>query len=371
MHGCPTYRSGMTTSTKRLSATTALLAALAAASTTLVGCRATTHPVAPSDLGRQASSDAMVALLDEPGPVEVETVIAASWVVDRGGLLNLDHAEAESHGLEDGDEPIHIAFHALHHPTRGTYLIDTGVERALHAAPDEAAIGGIVADQMNLEAMTIHVDTATWIARQRRPIAGVFLTHLHLDHIAGLRDVPAGVPVHLGPGEADARSFLHLFIQGTADDALEGKPALRELAFTPDPAGRFEGVLDVLGDGSIWALLVPGHTDGSIAYLARTPGGPVLMVGDACHTAWGWEHGVEPGSYSSDIPRSADSLARLRRLVAENPSIDVRLGHQPRATAAARRQPSQEGSSASQATITRRKSPDLSPPASTKVSTAR
>jgi hypothetical protein len=56
----------------------------------------------------------------------------------------------------------------------------------------------------------------------------------------------------------------------------------------------------------------------------------VLLTGDACHTAWGWEHGVEPGSFSSDRSRSAASLAALKKLVARHPAIDVRLGHQQR-----------------------------------------
>jgi len=33
-----------------------------------------------------------------------------------------------------------------------------------------------------------------------------------------------------------------------------------------DPSGLFAGVLDVFGDGSFWALWVPGHTPGSTAY---------------------------------------------------------------------------------------------------------
>jgi len=37
---------------------------------------------------------------------------------------------------------------------------------------------------------------------------------------------------------------------------------------------------------------------------------------------------VEPGSFSSDVPRSAESLARMRRLVAAHPGVEVRLGHQ-------------------------------------------
>ena len=57
---------------------------------------------------------------------------------------------------------------------------------------------------------------------------------------------------------------------------------------------------------------------------------PVLMTGDACHTVWGWDNGVEPGSFSEDKPASARSLAALQALVKRHPSIDVRLGHQAR-----------------------------------------
>jgi N-acyl homoserine lactone hydrolase len=89
-------------------------------------------------------------------------------------------------------------------------------------------------------------------------------------------------------------------------------------------------VIDVFGDGTVRALHVPGHTPGSTAFVARTPAGPVLLTGDACHTAWGWEHGVEPGSFSNDRPQSAASLERLRRFASKHPAMQIRLGHQPR-----------------------------------------
>jgi glyoxylase-like metal-dependent hydrolase (beta-lactamase superfamily II) len=275
------------------------------------------------------SSAELEASLSEPGPVAFETVVAADWEVDRGGLLNLDHPKAEAAGLEDEPERIQILFHAVRHPTRGLFIIDTGVERALHADPDRAAIRGLVAGVMNVERMKIHVDTATWLSRQRRPLAGVLMTHLHLDHVSGMPDVPQGTPIYAGPGETSTRAFSNAFVQSTIDRAMEGQAPVQELPFARDPDGRFEGVLDLFGDGSVWALHVPGHTPGSTAYVVRTPKGPVLVAGDACHTEWGWKNGVEPGTFSSDQPRSADNLRRLRALAERHPRMDVRLGHQP------------------------------------------
>jgi glyoxylase-like metal-dependent hydrolase (beta-lactamase superfamily II) len=144
----------------------------------------------------------------------------------------------------------------------------------------------------------------------------------------GVPDVPHGTPLYAGPGETRTRGFLNAITQGITDRELDGQAPLEEWPFKPDPDGRFEGVVDVFGDGSLWAILVPGHTVGSVAYLARTTTGPVLFTGDTCHTAWGWQNDVEPGGFSWDRPKNADSLGRLRRLVAEHPSIDVRLGHQ-------------------------------------------
>jgi glyoxylase-like metal-dependent hydrolase (beta-lactamase superfamily II) len=294
-----------------------------------MGCHPTSHASTPAALGQARSTADLEAVVDQPGPLTVETVIGADWEVDRAGLLNLDHPKARAAGLKDGGEPIHIAFHAVHHPTRGSFLVDTGAERALRDDPAHTPVGGsIVAGYMHLEKLHVRTDTAAWLAKQKAPVAGVFLTHLHLDHITGMRDVPAGTPVYAGPGEAEETGVLNLFVRPVTDAALEGKGAIHELRFSPDPSGAFEGVLDVFGDGTFWALHVPGHTPGSTAFVARTPNGPVLLTGDACHTAWGWENGVEPGTFSDDRPKSAVSLSRLRRFAAKHPGIDVRPGHQ-------------------------------------------
>lgn len=289
-----------------------------------LGCALSHHPVTPSTLGAPRSSAEFEALLDQPGPVTVETVASADWEVPLSGLLDLSDPKAA--GLSDREEPIQIYFHAIQHPDHGLFLVDTGVERALRDDPDHAAVRGLVSGPMHLDRMRFNAPLADWLGG--RAVAGVFMTHLHLDHITGMADVPAGTPVYTGPGEADARDPLNLILRPVTDRALDGKPELREWAFQPDPSGTFAGVVDIFGDGSVFALWVPGHTPGSTAFVARTPDGPVLLTGDVCHTRWGWDNHVGPGTYSADREAGSASLEALHALVDRHPGMDVRLGHQ-------------------------------------------
>jgi glyoxylase-like metal-dependent hydrolase (beta-lactamase superfamily II) len=327
---CMTHRRGMTRR-RALALSAALLATVATVAASPAGRpTVTSSPTSAADLGVPVSAAELHAALDAPGPVEVETVIGASWSVARSGLLNLAHPKAKAAGLVDGDEPIHIAFHALRHPTRGTYLVDTGVERAFRDDPEHALLAGVVGRVMRVDRIAVTTDTRTWIDREVSPPRGVFLTHLHADHVSGMRDLPAGTPVYVGPGEAHERAFQNVVVRPIVDAALAGKGPLREWHFQSDADGEFDGILDVFGDRSVFAISVPGHTSGSTAFVARTPRGPVLFTGDACHTAWGWANGVEPGSFSDDKPQSAASLAKLEALARRHPGMDVRLGHQDR-----------------------------------------
>ncbi len=291
----------------------------------LFGCSLSTHPVTPSTMGRTASSDDMLRESDGP-KITVTRVDSARWKVDRGGLIHLDHPRAVEAKLENELEPIVISFWVLEHPERGTYIVDTGVAESFRSE-ETAPVSSLVASAMNFEHLHVDTDLASWL-RDQGPIEGVFLTHLHLDHIMGMPDLPADVPIFTGPGETAPTEFLFMFVQGTVDDLLGGKSPLREWRFADDPGGRFAGVLDVFGDGSLYALHVPGHTPGSTAFFVRSTSGPQLLVGDASHTSWGWNHCVEPGTFNHDREGSASSLRRLKAFAAEVADLSVEPGHQ-------------------------------------------
>jgi glyoxylase-like metal-dependent hydrolase (beta-lactamase superfamily II) len=299
----------------------------------LSACKLTTHPVQPSATGTPSSSEALLAVIDQPGPIQVETVNSADWTIDRSGLINLEHPKAKAAGLQEGMETIQIYFHALRHPERGLFIVDTGVETALRDDPDHAAVNGRVADAFGVERMKFHKPLGEYLEAAGAPLRGVLLTHMHADHILGLPDVPEDAALYVGPGEASARGVANIVVQGITNHLLVNKAALQELQFQPDRSGRFDGVIDLFGDKSLWAISVPGHTPGSLAFIARTPQGPVLMTGDTCHTAWGWQNEVEPGGFTVDPEKNVRNLKRLEQLVREHPATSVRLGHQSLAKA--------------------------------------
>jgi N-acyl homoserine lactone hydrolase len=294
-------------------------------------CSLSDHPVVQSKLGKPSSLEALEKVIDVPGPIEVETVNSADWKVPLSGLLDLKSAAVQAAHLTDRPEPIHVFVHIVRHPQFGTYLVDTGVSEQLLADPGSHGISWLVRQVMPLGQMHIREGTAHVVARIPAAIQGVFFTHLHVDHISGMPDIPASVPLYVGRSESTATSFQNLFVRGTTNKLFEGKAELQEWPFrwNDDHKGIVIGdVVDIFGDGTAFAIGSPGHTPGSTAYLLRTPQGPVLLTGDTSHTRWGWEHGVEPGSYTADQPTNLKSLLMLEGLVARHPATNVRLGHE-------------------------------------------
>lgn len=294
-------------------------------------CNLSDHRVVQSHLGKPSSIAEMDKLLDVPGPIEVETVNSADWTVPLGGLLNLKSAAAQTAHLTDRPEPIHIFAHILRHPKFGTYLVDTGVSQRLIDDPGALGVSWLVRKVMPVGDIHVRHSTAQILAGIPGGIQGVFFTHLHIDHIAGMPDIPGSVPLYVGRGESTRTSFQNMFVRGTTTRLLDGKADLEEWPFQLDADREnivIGDVVDIFGDGSAFAISAPGHTPGSTAYLLRTPKGPLLLTGDTSHTRWGWEHSVEPGSYTADQPMNLKSLLVLKDIVRRHPATDVRPGHQ-------------------------------------------
>ena len=293
------------------------------------GCTATSHGAVTATAASASSPPrGWLSLANTPGKIELDTIESARWSVPREGLINLDHPRAKEAGLTNEDEQILVFMHQFQHPEEGTFLIDSGVAQSFEPGGQEPLVSSLLKERARLDQLDVRVSTAAWLRENPAPIQAVFLTHVHLDHILGVPDLPDNTKIYAGPEETTHREVMHLFTRGTTDQLLAGKPPIETIEFEPDPTGLFDGIKDLFGDGEVFLLQVAGHTPGSVAFLIRTTTGPVLITGDAAHTAWGWEHCVESGTFNKDGEQSAQSLKKLKALEERLPNLKVVLGHQ-------------------------------------------
>ena len=271
----------------------------------LSGCATPTtrHPIAISDLGVSSRTSDMEASLARPGIVTFQRIGFARWTGGRGTFI--DRKDARTADVPKGDEEATIYAYVIDHPGFGRVLIDSGISDQLDGRLSLVMRRGV-------HDLDIRTDQTLgrWLAGQTPPKA-VFLTHLHFDHIGGLIDVPVTTPLYVGAGDAEERNAANLVLGHPADAILRGFGPLQEWAFQRDPDGAFDGVVDVFGDGSVWAVRVPGHSAGSTAYLINAIDGPKLVVGDAISTRLGWVSGM-PQPLAPEARANAESSADRR-----------------------------------------------------------
>jgi glyoxylase-like metal-dependent hydrolase (beta-lactamase superfamily II) len=287
----------------------------------LQSCSATSVKVQDAQLGQASDMDSIISSLDKPGTIVFEKHLAANWQVPLSGLLNLKHPKAVAAGLVDIDESIQVFVYTLQHPSYGTFLIDSGISERFNNTNGNSDVSFLMSRVMNTAALDIALTTKELLNKVGK-LSGVFLTHIHFDHIMGLTDIDSSVPVYIGSGDASTSSLTHVATQGTSNRLLKNVEYLQELHYSDT------GIIDVFNDGSLWAIHSPGHTSGTTAYLAITTDGPQLLIGDVTHTRWGWDNSVEPGSYSMDTELNAVSLQKLKALVDNHPHITAHPGHQ-------------------------------------------
>lgn len=171
----------------------------------------------------------------------MDSYVSATWAVPLSGLLDLDHPDAAH--LPDEAAPIVLPVHVIEHPVHGLFVVDTGISRDQASGGPGPARGLVKSYLSSIEAGQ---SLGEIVEGYDAPLAGVLLTHAHLDHVLGLPDVPQGVPVYLGPGELEARSVMNALTRSTYNAALDGHTLLT-LEF--DGVDPIEGALDLLGDG--------------------------------------------------------------------------------------------------------------------------
>jgi N-acyl homoserine lactone hydrolase len=260
-------------------------------------------------------------------PRDISLTTFRTGVVHMDACLNLDPASPKQADCDHVPRDLAVLVHWVHHPRFGDFLIDTGFDESFAKHPPygnytEAMelfnwLNGVTNRQEPGE------DLPAQLARLNVHPKAVFFTHFHPDHTGGVPTLGPQTEFIFGKAEA---SFL---ARAAVANHFSGKSKFFSIDFSAAPAmAPLSPSVDVFGDGSLWAISAPGHTDDDIAYLINSAA-PVLLTGDASHFAWAFKAGVGPRGWDkAGTARGYVSLEQLRAFARAYPGVKLIYGHE-------------------------------------------
>lgn len=201
-----------------------------------------------------------------------------------------------------------ITAFVIEHP-EGLYVVDTG-ETAQILQPDYAACdpGTGMFYRRNLQFSLGEADELGPQMRRAgldpRTVSKVIMTHLHSDHMGGMRYFPGALFL---VSEAASRGHT-----GALMCRIPQSLNIRPVQMTQTQTGAFNQSVHLTEDGSIMIIPTPGHARGHQSVLIQDQGKSVCLVGDAAFTLDQIVTG-ETGGIVDNIPDARASGLSLKR----------------------------------------------------------
>lgn len=254
-------------------------------------------------------------VFNNPFNIYLTTLKTGTVKINLKGTLNPDFAL----DIHDQEWEVPILFHWLRHQDRGDILLDTGIDASYITDPRGGLTGASV-DEFELD---IGENTGFQIEKNRIKPKLIFLSHLHSDHAAGIRDITENISVATGKGEYGE------YLPEVHGDFLGGLEVLYEIDFSNAQEMPYLGLcVDLLGDNSLWAVWTPGHTPGHMSFLVNGVGGPVLLTMDAAFIQMNLDRRIAPVDYTWNVNRAQESLDKIVKFLVAYPQVRVGVGHE-------------------------------------------
>jgi len=156
----------------------------------------------------------------------------------------------------------------------------------------------------------------------------VVLTHLHIDHDAGLAAFPNS-EILVSPGELAAASGLAGRLRGYLPQRWPKTFDPKPLVLDGGPYGPFQRSRRLAADGGIVAVATPGHTPDHLSVIVEDDETAIFLAGDASYSEATMLTGQIDGVGADETVLSA-TLAAIRAFAASRPTIYL-PAHDPEA----------------------------------------
>lgn len=236
----------------------------------------------------------------------------------------------------------------IRHPTRGWMLYDTGYAGHFFSATESWP------ERLYRAVLPVELPASELLSVQLArfglapaDIGTVIVSHYHGDHIAGLRDFPNALFIAL---RADTEHFSALtgkrwratlggHLPGLLPDDYHAR-----LDAADDCPGRdlpawlapFDIGFDLLGDGSLLGMPLPGHSHGQLGlFIPDADGRPAFLIADACWSLPALREGRMPARLAllvnAERRRYAHTFLGLSGIARREPAVALLPSHCPAA----------------------------------------
>jgi len=252
-----------------------------------------------------------------------------------GGLAGWEGLGALLRFITDKNHFIWVPIHAylLEHPSQGPVLLDAGIcsDQAHRHSHYYRGILRLVLDDDEYA----QEPDQTLAAQLERlgyrcdDVGTVILTHLHEDHVGGLRDLRKARVV-VSQAEWDARhAKMFGFIPMFYEPSYAAVEHWERVRFESGAFHTFDRSQDLFGDASVRLLPTPGHTPGHMCALVDMGGYQLMVTGDCLYTlrhlAADQVRAFRLNKHAGD--EQVDSIRRIARLKDLLPDLHLIVGH--------------------------------------------
>ena len=152
----------------------------------------------------------------------------------------------------------------------------------------------------------------------------VIMTHLHTDHASGLKSVKNAKRILVSAAELrDTEQYPIRYVASMWDGVK-----LETFDFNDTGVGSVGKSLDLLGDGSIELVNIPGHTSGLTAVKLNGGGKFVLLFSDGGYAKKSWQELIPPGT-ALDEELALKSLLWIREMSLRKNCVESLANHDP------------------------------------------
>lgn len=183
-----------------------------------------------------------------------------------------------------------VSSYLIEHP-KGLILVDTGWHEEIRTNQKKHL--GRLAHSMfkgELPEGDSIAEKIKALGIKSKEIDFVLLTHLHSDHVSGLRHVQDAKRILTSEIEWKAAHKRVGYIKSMWDGISIETFGLKKI-----PLGPFNMGLDLFGDDSLYLVHTPGHSDGMFSVLVKMQKGWLLLASDVGYSQKSWNEMILPG----------------------------------------------------------------------------